>query len=444
MRTTRIRRGTTRPGSIAASPHGGASHSRGALALGALLASAALTACAGGVGDAADDGASGGGYAWGADQAAIDEAIADLEPVELVFQASATSPNSAIAESNIAYAEAIEEKSGGKISVEILYGHPIAGYAEIYDALADGRVDVSYTNPAYNPDLFPAFDDLVSLTSNLPESPMAGELVAVATLTEMAWNNENIRADFEAEGLYPLVPVNPPGAYFSLCNTPGSTLADWQGRQVRVGSATHDKLVSAMGGTPVSLEYVETYEALQRATIDCTMIVMSAALEQGYMEVAPNLTYTGAGAIPRVFGSMLAGQKVANLPLAYQQIVFDSWYDSHLLSLETIPTDNMRAVEEATAKGGKVEKLAPDAVAKVEENRQASLDEVQSGGLLGDDVQGTMDSTIEKWQSTVAELGYEDGGELTDMDAWFDPETFDSTPYVDRLYDDVISAHRPS
>lgn len=417
------------------------------LAVGAAAAatSLALSACAGSAGSGGgSNGGGGDGFDYGASQDEIDSAIEGLEPVELVFQASATSPNSDTAISNVAFAEEVEKRSNGQITVEVLYGHPVVGYAEIYDALVDGGVDISYTNPAYNSDMFDGFDALVSLTSSLPESPMAGELVAIAALTEIAWNSEEIQEDFAAEGLVPLVPVNPPGAYFSLCNEPGNSLDDWQGRQVRIGSTTHSDLVTSMGATPVSLEYVETYEALQRKTIDCTMIVMSAAREAGYFEIAPNMQYTGGMAMPRIFGSMLAGSKYDQMPTAYKQIVFDSWQTAHNETMGLVALDNMRAVEYATENGGEIETFSDDVLDLIDENRQASMDEAMENGLLGEDIETEMAETVEKWEGIVSELGYEDGGSFPEMPEWYDPEEFDAEPYVDRLYEEVVSQHRPS
>lgn len=273
---------------------------------------------------------------------------------------------------------------------------------------------------------------------------MAGELVAIAALTELAWTSEQISEEFAAEGLFPLVPVNPPGAYFSLCGESGNTLEDWQGRQVRVGSTVHADLVSTMGGTPVSLDYLETYEALQRGTIDCTMIVMNAAVESGYHEIAPNMQFTGDMAMPRVFGAMLAGATVENMPLPYQQIIFDSWQVSHYDSVERVPGDNYNAVVAATEQGGEIEQFGDEVLDLIEENRQSSMTNAVESGRLGDDIDTRSAEVVEKWEEAVAELGYEDGGTLTDMDDWFDPEAFDSKAYVDRLYDEVISQHRPS
>lgn len=402
-----------------------------------------VSACAGGAGTTeSDENAT--GFDFGASQEEVDAAIADLQPVTIVFQASAASPNSAIATSNAAFAEEVESRSGGRITVETHFGHPIADHTEVFDALADGRVDVSYTNPAYEPDLFPAFDELVSITSSLPESPVVGELVAIAALTELAWSSEQISEEFAAQGLFPLVPVNPPGAYFSLCSQPGGSPEDWQGRQVRIGSTVHNDLVSAMGGTPVSLDYLETYEALQRGIIDCTMIVMNAAVESGYFDIAPNMQFTGGEAMPRVFGSMLAGSKVENMPTPYQQIIFDAWQVSHYDGISRVPEDNFNAVSLAKEQGGEIERFDEGVLDLIADNRRSSMDKAVASGGVGDSVDTRMADVVEDWERIVTDLGYEDGGTLADMDEWFDPEAFDSQPYVDRLYEEVISRHRPS
>jgi len=407
----------------------------------AVAAMFLLSACGGGAGAQSEEDE---GFAYGASQEEIDAAIEDLEPIEIVYQAPPSSPNALTAPSYQYYADVVEERSNGKISVEVLYGHPIAGEAELYDALVDGRIDLTYANPQYEPATFPSFDALTSITSQLPESPVVGELIAIATLTDIAWNSEEIMSDFEEQGVVPMVPINPPGASLAFCNEPGSSLEDWEGRQSRVGSSVHSRLVESMGASPVSIEYLETYEALQRGTIDCTMIVTSPAYEGGYYEVAPNMQYTGEQAIPRSMGAMLAGSTFKEMPLAYQQIIFDSWQDAHRESIEVILETNLMGVEEANRVGGEVTTYDDDVLELIDQNRQAEMETVVEEGLLGDDIESRVTETIEKWTGIVEELGYEDGGTWEELPEWFDPDEFDAAPFVDRLYEEVISKHRPS
>src|SRR5699024_1711350 len=110
------------------------------LRLGGLLTVSALllAGCAGSVGDTAGDADRGASVEPGASKEEYAEALADMEPVELTFQAasSATGGNGA---RDTAFAEAIEEWSDGKISVEVLFGYPIVAPSEVASALQDGR-----------------------------------------------------------------------------------------------------------------------------------------------------------------------------------------------------------------------------------------------------------------------------------------------------------------
>ena len=130
----------------------------------AATAVLALSACAGSAGSGGGGGGTGGGtgFDYGASQEDVDAALAELDPVNIVYQAGAQGPNSVSAQSAHDFKEYVEERSGGKITVEVIWAQAIAGYSEIDDALADGRIDVSYALPIYDPSTYPAFDALAT------------------------------------------------------------------------------------------------------------------------------------------------------------------------------------------------------------------------------------------------------------------------------------------
>src|SRR5699024_11063158 len=125
-------------------------YARNLTPLGFIASSALLlSACAGDAGVAEADSQEGFAYVASLDEVA--EAIEDLEPVEITYQGGAQSPHSVTAMNDFAFKEYVEERSNGQISVEIIWGQAIAGYSEIEDALVDGRIDVAYAVPVYNP-----------------------------------------------------------------------------------------------------------------------------------------------------------------------------------------------------------------------------------------------------------------------------------------------------
>jgi TRAP-type C4-dicarboxylate transport system substrate-binding protein len=64
---------------------------------------------------------------------------------------------------------------------------------------------------------------------------------------------------------------NPYPAQIIFCRKPIKDLADLKGRKVRPFGLSLDDLVIALGATPVSLAYAETYVALERGVVDCAI-----------------------------------------------------------------------------------------------------------------------------------------------------------------------------
>ena len=125
--------------------------------------------------------------------------------------------------------------------------------------------------------------------STLPSSPVASDLAANAAGVQAAWETPEVLAEFEDKNLVPLIPMLAAGGYSTMCSKPMTSLDDWKGKQLRVGSAAAGKQVTDLGATPVSLSFPETYEALQRGTVDCDLGQLAPNVEAGTFEVAPNI-----------------------------------------------------------------------------------------------------------------------------------------------------------
>lgn len=419
------------------------------LSLAALAASAtfALSACAGSAGGGGGGGEGGGsGFDYGASQEDVDAALSELEPVNIVYQAGAQGPNSVSAQSAHAFKEYVEERSGGKITVEVIWAQAIAGYSEIDDALSDGRIDVSYALPIYDPSTYPAFDALATTSAGLPNSPVVGELVGNAAIIDMAWNSEEILQGYEEQGIVPLTPVVSTGNHHAICSDPGTTLDDWKGRQVRIPSVSLEKVASNLGATPVSMEYVEVFEAIQRGTVDCTLAQLLPSEEAGLLEIAPNVSYASpeSSLSSRGAGAMLAGSNFQNLPLAYQQIIFDAGEGGFIASSEVIAKGNAAGVKQLREAGGEMAPLDPEAEKKYKETNDELTAQVEEDGLIGSDASERMKEAANKWSGVAEEIGYEEGGDFDSLDEWYDPADFDYAPFAAQLFEEVYLPHRPS
>lgn len=412
----------------------------------AAIASISLVAagCAGSAGSA-EDGGGGEGFEFGASQEEVDAVLAELDPVEITYQAGAQSPQSVSARNGHGFKEYVEERSGGKITVDIVWGQAIAGYSEIDDALQDGRVDVSYALPIYQPTEHPQFNALATATAGMPNSPVVGEMVGNAALVDLAWNSQELLDNYEEQGLTPLTPMISTGSYMSVCGDEGTSLDDMKGRQIRVASVAHEQQVTALGASPVSMEYVEVFEALQRGTVDCTFAQTLPSEESGLFEVGKHVAYTTEqnSLSGRSAGANLAGTGYQKLPLAYQQIIFDSQMDAFADSNAVISEGHARSMIQLEEAGGEIGPMAEDTDKKIGETNDALFEEIEESGLIGSDVRARTAEAVEKWQGIVAEAGIEDGGGFEDMNDWYDEDSVDFEAVAERLFQEAALPHRP-
>lgn len=372
-------------------------------------------------------------------------AFENLDSETITIQTN-TSPGEGASVPVEALAKDLDEWSGGKLTVEIAYGNSVAAPDEVPQALAEGRIDMDYVYPLYDPSRFPknaAYSDIAFVGDDSPE---AGVMSAWAGLMEAGLNEQQLAEEFEGEGLKMLLPFSPNASVGLLCSEPQSTLADLDGAQVRVSGGFQDEQVAALGASPVSLPYSEQYQALQRGTIDCAATSAYASQILGLPPIAPNFT-TGAEtgfarvAAPYAFGSA----KWDSLALPYQQLIYDrvvrTWAESTLSDLLMVSTKE--ALDEMRAEGGEIQQFDDGADAALEEANEKLLDQLGQDDTFegGTELAADAVDAVEAWQEVAVEMGYSDAP----FAEWAasEEQSFDTEPFVERFWEDVASEHRP-
>lgn len=404
-----------------------------------------LAGCGGAAGDGGDQAATA-GFDFGAPQDEVDAVLADLEPVTLTFQPYSGSNAETMSLAEKAFMDAVEERSNGQISFEVAWGQSIAGYSELDDALTDGRVDIAYTVPVYFPDEYPKLDAYNKLGIYTSNAPVTGEAALQAQMTEAGWNDPELLEEFSQKGLTPLNPLVASGNYWAACNAENTSLDDWEGNQVRIGGSVQTPIAESIGASPVSMEYGEAFEALQRRTVDCTFIQGLVAGSTGMLEAAPNVSllteerFTGA-----VTAAHVAGSSFEQLPLAYQQIIFDAagvdWFHGQLNGMIASSAD---ALEDARDAGGGVVELEPEVEDRIIATQRQIIDDLVEDGLIESDLPDRLTESGERWTGVVEELGYSDDGETSDLHEWYDPEATDFRPLAEEVMKESALEHRPS
>lgn len=140
---------------------------------------------------------------------------------------------------------------------------------------------------------------------------------------------------------------------------------------------------------------------------------------------------------------MLAGSKVANLPLPYQQIIFDSMVEAFVGGMEVAIDGNHAGVKEIRETGGSISAFGPDAEERLAQTNDRLLADIEAEGALSETLGDDVTAAGEKWFARAEELGYADQGSLANMDEWYDSET-DFTAFAEAVYKDVLLKHRPA
>lgn len=411
----------------------------------AAVAGLIFSACAGTDGENAV--AHSDGFEFGAPQETVNEVISGLEDVTLNYQPAAGSPDSGSGRTAIAFKDAVEERSNGKIEIELIWGQAVADFDEVPAALADGRLDMAQPVFVYDPGSFPVYNALANALSGLPTSPVAGEAIDTSVTTELAWNNQNLLDEYEANDLVPLNPMLPSGAIYSICATPSSEGTDWSGRQVRVSSEADHAVANETGMIPVSMSHVEMFEALQRGTVDCTFAQFSTTAESGLLEVAPHITETSeeSSIAARAGAADMAGPTFRSLPVAYQQIIFDAInIETTASRVENLAASTAIGVETAKEYGGELNVFDDSTDASIQAAGQALREEGIEAGHLNEDFDAEVESAVERWRENIRNLGLEDEGELDLIDEWWDPDAIDYDPWATELFETAALPHRPN
>lgn len=403
-----------------------------------------LSACAGGVQTGGT--AEGPSVEYGAGPDAYAEALADIQPIELTYQPAAPSVDSPTGRKEQHFADAIEEASDGKITVNVEWGNPITDLGTAADALADGRLDIAYHVPVYNPSTYPAISQLENLGPTMTPSPYMSGMVNQAAMNSVAWNTEEVRAEYESKGLGLLIPTDVEFDNGIVCTDPISSIDDFKGLQVRVGSSVDRQILEDLGASPVTLQSTELYEGLQRGVVDCMQAHVKNATLFGAVEIAPHFAYPVENSFTRSPGALLTGINVQSMPLAVQQLIFDQ-VPVMLAGQVTEYLEYIKDVGESVkAADGTISTLPPQVDKSIGETAESLREDVkESSNFDGPAVVARYDDAVDKWSQVADSLGYEDHGKtLQELSEYLQTNQIDPQSFVDAYFEEVFVPHRPS
>lgn len=224
-------------------------------------------------------------------------------------------PNSDFLEVEKGFADAIHERTDGRVEIEIVYAGGLGKANEILTLAGRGAVDMASGIPGFYADQLLFWK--------------AYQLPFVFSSTEQAVevSNKSYEAfpyfakELERMNLRFLM-HQPLGSYYMTGKDAGcDTVANLDGRKIRSFGADVPRAHSAVGGVPVTIGTTDIYEALERGTLDYSFLSRGVIASNRWYEVAKN----NCGPVMSIAGHIIVMGTRAwdKLPADIQEIILD-------------------------------------------------------------------------------------------------------------------------
>lgn len=182
-----------------------------------------------------------------------------------------------------AWGEELAEKSGGALTLEMFPAAQLAPPPRQFDLVKAGGADIAIFLHGMTPGRFPMTD-----LAGLPLThPTAGDASAVTSrrLTELA---PEFLAD-EHEGTHVLWMAVTPPLKLHLADVDPSDLDALKGTRIRYAGATWQKIIEALGASPVPVPPAETSDAMGKGVVDGASFPFEATVA---FDLAPVTKYS--------------------------------------------------------------------------------------------------------------------------------------------------------
>ena len=161
--------------------------------------------------------------------------------------------------------DAVEERSGGDLELDVTWGGVLATVGEIPSAVENGVIDMGNVVTPYFPDQF-VINNAIPFFWPQPKSQAElGELMLKWHEQHPAFGSELAKFNLK------LVTVRPLPPYGMICSTPIRTMDDFKGKRIRSYGVALPAMLEAVGAVPVGMADVEAYEAMANNILDCSV-----------------------------------------------------------------------------------------------------------------------------------------------------------------------------
>ncbi|KIL45075.1 TRAP transporter substrate-binding protein [Jeotgalibacillus soli] len=257
------------------------------------------------------------------------------------------------------YAELVNEKSAGKIEIEIFPARQLGGDVDMLQSIQNGSLDAGFITTAVFSGSTPVLDGL-QLPFLIDSYEVFEKTLETETIQKMLESLEDINVKGLAINESGIRHI---GSNISQIQSPD----DMQGLKIRVAeSPLMTDIFNELGASPTPMPYGEIYSSLQTGVIDAHEANLPAYLDEKFDEVTEYITLTGHFPWPNA--NIINLDKFNSLSEEHQQILEESAKEASKWIITELKTVDEQSIEELKAKGENIEEL---------ENRESFVEKVQ-------------------------------------------------------------------
>jgi len=198
------------------------------------------------------------------------------------------------------WADEVEKRTGGKVSVQTFPGGTLLGGKAMYQGVIDGQADIGCMSMAYFPGVFPVVSIL--------EQPLGFTKATPAGLTLLDIYEKYKPAAFDKVKVLTMFTSAPSNL---MSKVPVKSLADMQGLEIRASGGAA-MVLERLGATPVSMTMPETPEALQKGIVKGLFSSLEVLKDFNFAELCRHQTMVNAQVYP--FAVIMNMDSWNNLP----------------------------------------------------------------------------------------------------------------------------------
>ncbi|KUI35541.1 C4-dicarboxylate TRAP transporter substrate-binding protein [Mycobacterium sp. GA-2829] len=281
------------------------------------------------------------------------------------------------------WADEVEERTGGGVTITFHYSESLVGADESLQATLDGRADLAQVGSLYSASDLSMFTVIeLPFETNNPQVQMT----AIERLYE---ENETYRDDFDRQGVQLLFPL-PLGINLIGLKEPAATPKDLAGRSIRSGGLTSEALL-AVGANPVSMTATDVYESMERGVIDgYTSLAIANLPTFGLSTNTPYLVDPGIGAYASSI-VVINSELFEKMPPEYQDAIGEASGRAIANGLEEMDELGARACTDLRSTGTQLATMPAADVAAWKDRAGIAQDWVDRYAERGYDAQGVLD-----------------------------------------------------